>query len=210
MLSLSACEGPEWTLHLTTWLDFIVEQEYLFIKSIYSQEYIESADNLRTVEDSYSLFECFLEVVTQLKKENFRSLDMNKAERLKDFCELYCEDCNDSEDIIELINELKIVQKNERGTSRYKNQKFYKLVGFVHEHVMGFLPTDDINGVVMSENFLSNVYNLIHGITVIHHSHITGEVIGQAHSFCNLKVRENKNQISAVDHKLFVFAFFFF
>ena len=124
MLSLSACEGPEWTLHLTTWLDFIVEQEYLFIKSIYSQEYIESADNLRTVEDSYSLFECILEVVTQLKNENFRSLDMNKAERLKDFCELYCEDCNDSEDIIELINELKIVQKNERGTSRYKNQLF--------------------------------------------------------------------------------------
>ena len=105
MLSLSSCEGPEWTLHLTTWLDFIVEQEYLFIKSIYSQEYIESADNLRTVEDSYSLFDYFLEVVTQLKNENFRSLDMNKAERLKDFCEMYCEDCNDSEDIIELINE---------------------------------------------------------------------------------------------------------
>ena len=133
---------------------------------------------------------------------------MNKAERLKNFCEMYCEDCNDSEDIIELINELKIVQKNERGTSRYKNQKFYKLVGFVHERVMGFLPTDDIKGAVMSENFLSNVYNLIHGITVIHHSQITGEV--QAHSFCNLKVRENKNQISAVAHKLFVFDFFLF
>ena len=187
-----------------------MEQEYLFIKSIYSQEYIESADNLRTVEDSYSLFEYFLEVVTQLKNENFRPLDMNKAERLKDFCEMYCEDCNDSEDIIELINELKIVQKNETGTSTYKNQKFYKLVGFVHERLIGFLPTDDIKGAVMSENFLSNVYNLILGITVIHHSHITGEVIGQAHSFCNLKVRENKNQISAVAHKLFVFDFFLF
>ena len=74
---------------------------------------------------------------------------------------------------------------------------------------MGFLPTDNIKGAVISENFLSNVENLIKG-TVIHHSHITGEAVGYAHSFCNLKVRENKNQISVVAHNLFVFDFFFF
>ena len=32
MLSLSSHEGPERTLNLTTWLDFIVQQGYLFIK----------------------------------------------------------------------------------------------------------------------------------------------------------------------------------
>ena len=37
---------------------------------------------------------------------------------------MYCEDYNNSEDIIKLINKLKIVKKNERGTFRNKDQKF--------------------------------------------------------------------------------------
>ena len=208
MLSLSSHEGPERTLNLTTWLDFIVQQGYLFIKNIYSQEYIDNTDNLKTLED-FS-FEYFLGVVTLLKNENFRSLDTEKMERLKDFFEMCCEDCNDSKDIIELINEFKIVQKNERKTFRNKDQKFYKLIGFVYERVMGFLPTDNLKGAAMSENFLSNVDHIIHGTNVIHHSHITGEVIGYAHSFCNEEVRENRNQISVIAHNLFGFDFFFF
>ena len=44
---------------------------------------------------------------------------------------MYCGHCNGSEDIIELINEFKIVQKNER-TSGNKGRKFYNLVGFVY------------------------------------------------------------------------------
>ena len=52
--------------------------------------------------------------------------------------------------------------------------KIKSLVGFVYERVMGFLPTDELKGAVISENFLSNVDNLIYGTSVIHHSHITG------------------------------------
>ena len=85
MLSLSSREGPERTLNLTTWLDFIVQQKYLFIKNIYSQEYIENTDNLKTLEDFYGSFEYFLEVVTLLKNENFRSLDMNKKRKAEGF-----------------------------------------------------------------------------------------------------------------------------
>ena len=40
--------------------------------------------------------------------------------------------------------------------------------------------------------------------------HITGKIIGYAHSFCNQKVRENKNQISVIADNLFGFDFFFF
>ena len=45
--------------------------------------------------------------------------------------------------------------------------------------------------------------------THIHHSHISGEIIGYAHSYCNYKVRENKTKISVVVHNLFKFDFFF-
>ena len=56
--------------------------------------------------------------------------------------------------------------------------------------------------------FLNNVDCLLCTKIVIHHSDITGEIIGYVHSFCNLKVRENKNQISVVAHNLFGFDFF--
>ena len=45
--------------------------------------------------------------------------------------------------------------------------------------------------------------------THIHYSHISGEIIGYAHSYCNLKVRENQTKISVVAHNLFRFDFFF-
>ena len=99
-----------------------------------------------------------------------------------------CKSGNNSEDIIEFIKEFKIVQKNERGASKYKDSKFYMLVGFVYERVMGSLPTGNLKGAVMSKRFLSNVDHIIRGATVIHHLHITDEVIGFAHYFGNLKV----------------------
>ena len=45
---------------------------------------------------------------------------------------------------------------------------------------------------------------------VLHHSHITGDIIGYSHSFCNVRVRENENQISVTAHNFFGFDFFFF
>ena len=75
---------------------------------------------------------------------------------------------------------------------------------------MGFIATDEVKGAIISENFLSNVDYLINGKTVIHHLHITADVIRYAHSFCNLKIRENKNQISVAAHNLCGFDFFFF
>ena len=46
------------------------------------------------------------------------------------------------------------------------------------------------------------------GDVVIHHSHVTGEIIGYAHNFCNKKVRETQNQIPVFAHNLFSFDLF--
>ena len=110
----------------------------------------------------------------------------------------------------ERINKFKIVKKRQTGGAEYKDKTFYKTIGFVYERIMNFGSNENIKGAIISENFLSNVDNLIHWKHVIHHSHITGEVVGYAHSFYNFKVRENKNQISVVAHNLFGFDFFFF
>ena len=74
---------------------------------------------------------------------------------------------------------------------------------------MGFLPKNEVKGAVISQKFLINVDRLINRKLIIDHSHLTADIIGYAHSFCNLKFTENKNQISVVMHSLFSFDFFF-
>ena len=63
----------------------MVQQEYLFIKNIYSQEYIDNTDNFETLGDFYGLFEYFLEVVTLLKMKLLGLLSLRKRESLKIF-----------------------------------------------------------------------------------------------------------------------------
>ena len=166
-------------------------------------------ENLKTFENFYNAFEYFIETVVLLKDENyFRSNNSQQQEKIKDFFEIYCPDCSDSSELMELIDDFRIIQ-NFSGYPKKKDNQFYKLVGF-YEHVINFMKTEKLKGPIISKNFLSNVDHLIHGKTVIHHSHIAGDVIGYAHSFCNLKVRENKNQVSVIAHNLFGFDFIFF
>ena len=74
---------------------------------------------------------------------------------------------------------------------------------------MKFKTTNKVKGAIFSSNFLDNVLCLIYSENVIHHSRITDDIVGYAHSFCSLKVRENKNQISVIVHNWFGFDFFF-
>ena len=75
---------------------------------------------------------------------------------------------------------------------------------------MNFRKTKNVKGAIFSANFLSNVNFLVHPITVIHHCHVTGNIIGYAHNFYNSKVKENKNQMSVIAQNFFGFDFFFF
>ena len=63
--------------------------------------------------------------------------------------------------------------------------------------------------VFVPKNFLNSVLNFMLNDIVIHHSHISGNIIGYAHSFCNLKIRESyQKTISVFAHNLFRFDFF--
>ena len=75
---------------------------------------------------------------------------------------------------------------------------------------MKFKTTNKVKGTIFSSNFVDNVSCLIYSKNFIHHLHITGDMIGYAHSFYNLKVKENKIQISVIVHNLFGFEFFSF
>ena len=63
---------------------------------------------------------------------------------------------------------------------------------------------------VATNDLFENIHKIINVKVHLHHSHVTGEVIGYAHDFCNLKVRENKDVISCIVHNFFGFDIYFF
>ena len=42
----------------------------------------------------------------------------------------------------------------------------------------------------------------------MHHLHVTGDIFGYAHTFCNEKVRENQCRMPVIAHNLSRFDFF--
>ena len=72
-----------------------------------------------------------------------------------------------------------------------------------------FLPNDKISeDFPMSDKFLQNLYHIHTNKLVFHHSHVTGKIVGYAHEYCNLQVRENYFTIPVIDHNQFRFDFF--
>ena len=74
-----------------------------------------------------------------------------------------------------------------------------------------FLPNDKIDpSFPMSEKFLLNLYHIHNSKPVIHHSHVTGNIIGFAHEYCNSQVRENYYNIPVIAHNLDLIFFYFY
>ena len=58
-----------------------------------------------------------------------------------------------------------------------------------------------------------NLFEYVHKIVIVkinlHHSHITGKIIGYVYDFCNLQVRENKDVTPCIAHNFFNFDMIF-
>ena len=86
-----------------------------------------------------------------------------------------------------------------------------KVIGFLYRKSIEFLPNDNINlKCPISENFLTNLLLIHTNKPVVHHSHVSGKIVGFAQEFCNLKVRENYYTIPVIAHNQFRFDFFLF
>ena len=66
-----------------------------------------------------------------------------------------------------------------------------KVLKFLYSHLIALAQTAKVNGVTMSQNVLENLKWIMRKKIFIHHLHVTGEITGYAHSFCNVKGREN-------------------
>ena len=113
-LSTNAKEGHEKTQNLTTWFDFIMQQEHLFLKNICSQDDLLKMERLKTLEDCYRNFEYFLEVVVLLDKCFSRLTNLNVLEDQETLKRFFYEDLaeyNDFSEVYDAIDDFKIVEK---------------------------------------------------------------------------------------------------
>ena len=83
-----------------------------------------------------------------------------------------------------------------------------KILTFIYSELIKFGSVGKNKGKPMSKIFIDNIKGIINSKICIHHSHISNEDEGYAHSFCNARVRENRSKTTVVPHNLFRFDFF--
>ena len=125
-------------------------------------------------------------------------------ETLQHFLAEYCDAYEyDVEGLIE--NEIKKFK-----VSHSKNMNIPKfalqLYSFFYDCLMNFPETkfDEIK-TVTTNGFLLNLHRIINCKPHIHHSHVTNEIYGYAHDFCNWKFRENSLFIPLIGHNILGF-----
>ena len=114
------------------------------------------------------------------------------------------------DEIKNVINETEI--KNLLWNAYENVHKFnLKVYAHVYDELIIF-PRSDIEYETITTNmFFTNVHWLIRGKFYLHHSHITGEIFGYAHNFCNTMLAEKKTcEIPFIAHNFFGFDLFYF
>ena len=90
-----------------------------------------------------------------------------------------------------------------------KKKSLKKKLFSICERSICFIPTSKVKGKYpISSKFISNLIAIFKSQRDIHHSHVTGKIIGYAHNFCNLRCKENYYTIPVFAHNQFRFDFF--
>ena len=183
------------------WYEFTVECEYLFLRNIYSDTDLQKME----IDDIEKYYEIFDRLVDLFPVVESALEDGNTGTEFEDFMSV------ELDNLYSTIDELKedidnvVVSKKRFCKTDFSD----KIISFIYSSLIKFAETDKVKGIPMSKNFTDNLKEIMKNRTHIHRSHISGEIIGYAHSYCNYKVRENKTKISVAAHNLFRFDLFF-
>ena len=109
----------------------------------------------------------------------------------------------------EIFLEIENMEIRNMKWENIKDLKLNKIISFVYLSLMDFPNNKFEIKTVPAKEFFCSVRGLTYGAYVIHHSHVSGQIIGYAHDFCNKKIRKNQTLILLFAHNLFSFCFFF-
>ena len=169
------------------WYDFVVYMEQLFIRNIYSEKELEKMENLKTNCNYRECFEKFIELIPIIENVLKNPQWIREKEKIENSLRF---DLNDVYshlgEVKEAIDDVKVLKKI--GKCNYID----KIICFIYSGFMNFCQTYKAKGIPISETFIENIKGILYNEIHIHHSHVTGDIIGYSHSYCNLRVREKK------------------
>ena len=155
------------------WSHHVFKAEHLFLENIYSEQQMKIMGI-----DKFEVYS-------------------KKLDKILDDLEPFCESI-ETEVVDSLIKGQKDpeveaitakIQKMKTGRICYDDENRVtreKTIAFFDQHAIFFLPTDMVKGdFPLSEKFLYNMIAVFNNNHVIHHSHVTGKIVGYAHEFCN-------------------------
>ena len=162
--------------------DFIICYEHKFLKNIYTAEQISQSDHIPNLQNCYEVFKEYIQICIGLLAL-LNSYDRHTF--IIDATEEFVEERFPDETLREIKNTINKTEiKNALIQSRGSVFKFnLKVYAYVYDELL-ILPTNDIqHDTITTDNFFIHVHRLIKGKVHLHHSHITGGMIGYSHDF---------------------------
>ena len=187
--------------------DFVVKKEHMFLRNIFSKEQLSKSLAISTFESFHKHFIEFLEIVIFLEE------GINSLSQISDcsypnlivFIEKHFGDFSTFDEIKQEIDNVEIKSYTKSKIPKFKLQ----LYAFVYDKIMRFPFSEFECETVTTTNFFVSVHRIINVKVHLHHSHVTGQIKGYVHDFCNWSVRENHDVIPCIAHNFFKFDMFF-
>ena len=193
-----------------TYGDFIIRFEHKFLRNILTEKQLHSAEHTANLQNYYEILNKCIQICVGL-------LTLLNSNRRDNFINKETEEFVEEEFAIETLQEIKSTInktqiKNALTQSRGVVYKFnLKVYAFVYDKIV-FLPQSKIEyDTITTNKFFIHVHRLIKGKFHLHHSHMTGEILGYLHDFCNTAVIEKtRPEIPFAAHHFFGFDIFYF
>ena len=188
--------------------DFVIQKEHKFLRNIFSKEELETSDAIKNVESFHEYFNKFLQIIIYAQECINSMKDFSECfyDILTNFLNDHCVDCNDFLELKERISGVEVKSKQKSKIPKFTLQ----LYAFIYQKLMCFPLTKFECETITTKDLFVDVHKIVNVKIHLHHSHVTGKIIGYVHDFCNWQVRENYDVVSCIAHNFFKFDMFFF
>ena len=161
---------------------------------------------LRNIEQYHLAFQKLLTISVYLEDSLNTVTEFHECcnDKLIEFYVEKCEDCNGFNEMKEAIKDITI---KKRGSKISK--LILQVYVFVYQRIIDFPRGCFDYKTLTTKDLFDSVHKIINVKTHLHHSLITGNIIGYAHDFCNGKVRKNKDMLTCIALNFFHFDMFF-
>ena len=188
--------------------DFVIHKEHKFLRNIFSEKELSTSVALKDFPTYHKNFSRFLRVAIYLQNCLNRIQEFSDCvyDELIEFCMEFCKDC---ENFLEIKVRISAVEIKNTPQSKILKSTL-QLFAFVYQRIMDFPQGKFDYETLTTYDLFIYIHKIINVKIHLHHSYVTGKVIGYVHDFCNEKIRENQDIFSCVAHNIFGFDIYVF